>query len=121
MQSLASLQYRVIPRWVISNSITLSTNVLELTLQPVTEVNFPSVTLCNANGLDTGEYVRNVFNNLEFNDANKSKLLREDFKMVLDDLVTNSDTESVFSNFMDKWMRYDFSTGILDKQYKCLS
>ena len=75
-------------------------------MQPVTEVNFPSVTLCNANGLDTGEYVRNVFNNLEFNDANKSKLLREEFKMVLDDLVTNSDAESVFSNFMDKWMRY---------------
>ena len=71
----------------------------------MTEVNFPSVTLCNANGLDTGEYVRNVFNNLEFNDVDESKLLREEFRMVLDDLVNDSDTESVFSNFIDKWMR----------------
>ena len=71
----------------------------------MTEVNFPSVTLCNANGLDTGEYVRNVFNNLEFNDVDESKLLREEFRMVLDELVTDSDAESVFSKFMDKWMR----------------
>ena len=87
-------------------TISRSTDTLKVTLQPVTEVNFPSITLCNTHGLDTGEYVRNVFNNLEFNDANQSKLLREEFRMVLNDLVTDSDVESVFSNFMDKWMRY---------------
>lgn len=93
--------------------VTMSTIILNVTVQPVTEVNFPSITLCNGHGLDTGEYVRNVFNNLEFNDANKSKLLREEFRMVLDDLVDDSDAESVFSNFMDKWMRY---AGILETQ-----
>ena len=77
----------------------------------MTEVNFPSVTLCNAHGPDTGEYVRNVFNNLEFNDANKSRLLREEFRMVLSDIVFDPDAEpipasEVFSKFMDLWLRY---------------
>ena len=35
--------------------------------QPVTDVEFPSMTLCKDSGPDTGEYVRNVFNNLAFN------------------------------------------------------
>ena len=87
-----------------------------IALQPVTEVNFPSVTLCNANGPDTGEYVRNVFNNLEFNDVNGSKLLREEFRLILGDIVFDPDfpfdkdaevaTSNVFNNFMDKWLRY---------------
>lgn len=77
-------------------------------LQPVTEVNFPSVTLCNARGLDTGEYVRNVFNNLAFN--SDSILLRDEFRMVLGDIVFDPDAEfysasDIFSNFMDKWLR----------------
>ena len=77
----------------------------------MTEVDFPSVTLCNAYGLDTGEYVRNVFNNLAFTDANDSVLLRDEFKMVLGDIVFDPDTEyysasEVFSNFMDEWLRY---------------
>ena len=77
----------------------------------MTEVSFPSVTLCNAYGLDTGEYVRNVFNNMEFNDANDSSLLREEFRMVLSDIVFDPDdpddhASDVFSNFMDEWMRF---------------
>ena len=77
----------------------------------MTDVNFPSVTLCNAHGLDTGEYVRNVFNNLEFNDVNGSMLLREEFRMVLGDIVFDPDAEyisasDVFSNYMDIWLRY---------------
>ena len=76
----------------------------------MTDVNFPSVTLCNAHGLDTGEYVRNVFNNLEFNDVNGSMLLREEFRMVLGDIVFDPYAESVYSsdvlsNFMDIWLR----------------
>ena len=76
----------------------------------MTDVNFPSVTLCHANGLDTGEYVRNVFNNLAFNEAN-SILIREEFRMVLSDIVFDPDAEfysasDVFSNFMDEWLRY---------------
>ena len=35
-------------------------------MQPVTDVPFPSLTLCDDQGFDTGEYMRNVFNNLEF-------------------------------------------------------
>ena len=81
-----------------------------IALQPVTEVNFPSVTLCNANGPDTGEYVRNVFNNLEFNDVNGSNLLRKEFKMVLNDIVFDPDAETihasdVLEDFMDVWLR----------------
>ena len=40
--------------------------MIESFSKPVTDVPFPSVTLCNEQGLDTGEYVRNVFNNLAF-------------------------------------------------------
>ncbi len=32
----------------------------------MTEVDFPALTLCNPNHADTGEYVRAVFNNFEF-------------------------------------------------------
>ena len=78
----------------------------------MTDVNFPSVTLCHANGLDTGEYVRNVFNNLDFNEANDSMLLREEFRMVLKDIVFDTEdpaewewTSDVFSDFMDEWLR----------------
>ena len=35
-------------------------------LQPLTDINFPSLTFCNEYGVDTGEYVRNVFNNLQW-------------------------------------------------------
>ena len=80
--------------------------------QPVTKVNFPSVTLCNEHGLDSGEYVRNVFNNLAFV-GNKGSELKEQFKAVLDDLVVDMDYEYVphdgmLHNFMHQWMRYTF-------------
>lgn len=52
----------------------------------MTEVNFPSIALCKEHGLDTGEYVRNVFNNLDFL-GNTSGDLREEFKWVLYDTV----------------------------------
>jgi hypothetical protein len=58
-----------------------------ISFQPVQEVDFPAVTLCNPKGHDTGEYVRAVFNNflfLEKNVANKSSRLKELFKPFMD-------------------------------------
>ena len=78
--------------------------------QPVTKVNFPSVTLCNDHGLDSGEYVRNVFNNLAFI-GDKGSKLREEFKAILDDLTVDMEHKYVnhdgmLYNFMQEWMRY---------------
>ena len=78
--------------------------------QPVTKVNFPSVTLCNDHGLDSGEYVRNVFNNLAFI-GDKGSKLRGEFKAILDDLTVDMEHKYVnhdgmLYNFMQEWMRY---------------
>ena len=54
--------------------------------QPVTEVSFPSIALCKDHGLDTGEYVRNVFNNLDFLGESSGNLKKE-FQWVLHDTV----------------------------------
>ena len=77
--------------------------------QPVTKVNFPSVTLCNEHGLDSGEYVRNVFNNLEFV-GDKGSKLRGEFKSILDDLTVDMEYKHVthggmLQKFMEEWMR----------------
>ena len=37
--------------------------------QHVSDINFPAVTLCNPNGADSGEYVRAMLNNLEYNEV----------------------------------------------------
>ena len=78
--------------------------------QPVTKVNFPSVTLCNDHGLDSGEYVRNVFNNLAFI-GDKGTKLRGEFKAILDDLTVDMEHkylnhDGMLYNFMQEWMRY---------------
>ena len=80
--------------------------------QPVTKVNFPSVTLCNEHGLDSGEYVRNVFNNLAFV-GDKGSKLRGEFKSILDDLTVDMEYKyvnhgSMLQKFMEEWMRYAF-------------
>ncbi len=41
--------------------------------QHVSVVNYPSLTFCNPTNLDTGEYVRAVFNNIEFDDKELTK------------------------------------------------
>ena len=76
----------------------------------MTKVNFPSVTLCNENGLDSGEYVRNVFNNLAFV-GDKGSKLRGEFKPILDDLTVDMEYKyvthgSMLQKFMEEWMRY---------------
>ena len=75
----------------------------------MTKVNFPSVTLCNEHGLDSGEYVRNVFNNLAFV-GDKGSKLRGEFKAILDDLTVDMDNKYIthggmLHNFMIEWMR----------------
>ena len=50
--------------------------MIESFSKPVTDVPFPSVTLCNEQGLDTGEYVRNVFNNLAFTEDEGTMVAR---------------------------------------------
>ena len=52
----------------------------------MTDVNFPSIALCKEHGLDTGEYVRNIFNNLDFVGFKGSNLKRE-FQWILYDTV----------------------------------
>ena len=79
-------------------------------------MNFPSVTLCNDKGLDTGEYVRNVFNNLAFV-GDKGSKLKEEFKAILDDLTVDMDYKHVtydgmFQKFMENWMRYVISSTV---------
>ena len=78
----------------------------------MTKVNFPSVTLCNEHGLDSGEYVRNVFNNLAFV-GEKGSNLRGEFKPILDDLTVDMGYKYVthggmLQRFMEEWMRYIF-------------
>ena len=81
------------------------------------DVYFPSITLCNEYGLDSGEYVRNVFNNLAFVDGNgnKSAALKEAFGSVLntftyeftrnrEGLMYKQQSE-VVANFMYFWLR----------------
>ena len=65
---------------------------MEHTLQPITEVAFPSITLCNEYGLDTGEYVRNILNNLEYTKGNSLDMrIKQGFKGFLVDLVANAE------------------------------
>ncbi len=58
-------------------------------------MDFPSVTFCNPNSYDSGEYVRAVFNNLAFHeekpvtDESKSKPLRDAFKDLFEEMATN--------------------------------
>ena len=52
----------------------------------MTDVNFPSIALCKEHGLDTGEYVRNIFNNLDFVGF-KGNNLRGEFQWILHDTV----------------------------------
>ena len=85
----------------------------------MTDVPFPSVTLCNEQGLDTGEYVRNVFNNLAFTEDegnSKSAALREAFGSVLDTFTYKNKTDrdgnvtreqsQLVGNFMFFWLRF---------------
>ena len=100
--------------WRLEPGVT----VIESFSKPVTDVPFPSITLCNEQGLDTGEYVRNVFNNLAFtyDEGNKSAALREAFESVLDTFTYQNTTDSdnnpvkqhslVVGNFMFFWLRY---------------
>ena len=44
----------------------ISLRQITCAIQPVTEVALPSLTFCEDHGPDTGEYVRNVFNNLAY-------------------------------------------------------
>ena len=59
----------------------------------MTDVDFPAVTLCEDHGSDTGEYVRNVFNNLKFpdnfidKDVTVGKKLWEEFHAILQEFV----------------------------------
>ena len=76
--------------------------------QDLTKVGFPSITLCNEHGLDSGQYVRNVFNNLDFI-GNKSAKLKEEFREILDDLTSSYPTFLSIKSMIDKykeWMRY---------------
>ena len=75
----------------------------------MTKVSFPSVTVCNENGLDSEEYVRNVFNNLAFT-GNKSLQLKEGFKGILDDLTVRMEAKyygdsKVIYKFLELWMK----------------
>ena len=98
------------------------TTIIESFSKPVTDVPFPSITLCNEQGLDTGEYVRNVFNNLAFaedEENNKSAALREAFKSVLETFTYHNHSSPgidgkeqwvkkdslLMSNFMNSWIR----------------
>jgi hypothetical protein len=58
-------------------------------LQHVQDVDYPAVTLCNAKGHDTGEYVRSIFNNFVFLEelTNKSSNLKNMFQPFLDDVT----------------------------------
>ena len=76
----------------------------------MTEVDFPSVTFCNEYGLDTGEYVRNVLNNIEYTKENSlDTQIKQGFKGMLVDLVANPDFWMVSSNdfrkFLEEWLR----------------
>ena len=90
-------------------------SLIESFSKPVTDIPFPAITLCNEQGLDTGEYVRNVFNNLAFteDEGSKSVALKEGFKSVLDSFTyyNKSDGEAtvegkVVANFMFFWLRF---------------
>ena len=72
-----------------------------LLFQDLTKVDFPSITLCNEHGLDSGQYVRNVFNNLDFI-GNKSAKLKRGFGAILHDLTNHQ--SNMFNNYK-KWMR----------------
>ena len=56
-------------------------------------MDFPSVTFCNPDSYDSGEYVRAVFNNLAFYEEkpvtaeSKSKPLRDAFKDFFNDMA----------------------------------
>ena len=56
----------------------------------MTDVNFPAITLCEDHGSDTGEYVRSVFNYLQFpdKDLNYGKELYEEFQGILNEFTT---------------------------------
>ena len=61
----------------------VSHNILRLMIsyyfQPLTDINFPSLTFCNEYGVDTGEYMRNVFNNLQWEWQRTEEWQRWDF------------------------------------------
>ena len=61
----------------------VSYNLLRLMIsyyfQPLTDINFPSLTFCNEYGVDTGEYMRNVFNNLQWEWQRTEEWQRWDF------------------------------------------
>ena len=89
----------------------------------MTKVNFPSVTVCNENGLDSGEYVRNVFNNLAFT-GSKSSQLKEGFKGILDDLTVDLDEGrryvekgDMYSKFLEQWLRDSIKLSKADTDY----
>ena len=54
--------------------------------QPVSQVDFPTLTLCNPNGIDTGEYVRAVFNNLDFDKNLAEKFMFGFLRKVQEDI-----------------------------------
>ena len=85
----------------------LAVGILSILLfQDLSEVDFPSITLCNEHGLDSGQYVRNVFNNLDFI-GNQSAKLKEGFTSIIMHL-TRSDyvyQSELFYNYIN-WMRY---------------
>lgn len=79
--------------------------------QDLTKVDFPSITLCNEHGLDSGQYVRNVFNNLDFV-GNKSAKLKEGFGEILNGL-TNQDSDLYMFVKLRDWMRYGLLVKII--------
>ena len=50
---------------------------------PATELPYPSITICNKNGYDVGEYLRAIFDNFEYSckegDCEETRLLRSHF------------------------------------------
>ena len=72
----------------------------------MTEVNFPAITLCEDHGSDTGEYVRNVFNHLQFPDKHLTvgTQLREEFLGILTEFLTEYRT--VISTKLQKSLNF---------------
>ena len=74
-------------------------------------MDFPSVTLCNEYGLDTGEYMRNILNNLEYGKGNNIDMkIKQGFKGFLVDLISNPEKQHASSNdyykFSEEWLRF---------------
>jgi hypothetical protein len=71
----------------------------------VQEVDFPSVTLCNPHGQDSGKYVRAIFNNFVFLEIETTKdgsaKLKTLFKDFLDDVIDTFNTHTLGDDFYE--------------------